>query len=89
MREPRFAEAESGVCRPFLALVYVKFQIKDAKIKDDKHFLIIWTTTPWTLVANVAVAVHPEMSYVSIKVGEETFFLAQDLSIGYWKIKYS
>jgi len=77
--ETALAEAEVEYADHSSPSVYVKFRIKDPKFKDDKHFLIIWTTTPWTLVANVAVAVHPEMSYISIKVGEETFFVAQDL----------
>ena len=40
--------------------VYVRMELKDAKDED----LLIWTTTPWTLPANLAVAVHPSMSYV-------------------------
>ena len=40
--------------------VYVRMELKDAKDED----LLIWTTTPWTLPANLAVAVHPAMSYV-------------------------
>src|SRR3989338_4429373 len=57
--ETALAEAEVEYADHSSPSVYVKFKIKDAKIKDDKHFLVIWTTTPWTLVANVAVAVHP------------------------------
>ena len=40
--------------------VYVRMELKDSKDED----LLIWTTTPWTLPANLAVAVHPGMSYV-------------------------
>jgi len=40
--------------------VYVRMELKEAKDED----LLIWTTTPWTLPANLAVAVHPGMSYV-------------------------
>ena len=40
--------------------VYVRMELRDAKDED----LLIWTTTPWTLPANLAVAVHPGMSYV-------------------------
>ena len=40
--------------------VYVRMELKDAQDED----LLIWTTTPWTLPANLAVAVHPGMSYV-------------------------
>jgi isoleucyl-tRNA synthetase len=40
--------------------------------------LLVWTTTPWTLAANVAAAVHPELTYAAVKQGEKTFWLAQD-----------
>ncbi len=62
--ETALAEAEVEYEDHTSPSIYVKFRIKDPKIKDDKHYLIIWTTTPWTLVSNVAVAVHPEYFYV-------------------------
>ena len=40
---------------------------------------IIWTTTPWTLPANLAVAFHPEYDYLAVKVGGEVFLLAKAL----------
>src|SRR4249920_2707554 len=46
--------------------VYVKFAVKDPKGKfqsDGNTFFVIWTTTPWTLPANQAIAVHPEFIY--------------------------
>ncbi len=42
--------------------VYVKF-----KLKDEDASILVWTTTPWTLISNVALAVGPEISYVKIK----------------------
>ncbi|MEM3692836.1 MAG: class I tRNA ligase family protein [Candidatus Bathyarchaeia archaeon] len=39
--------------------------------------LLIWTTTPWTLSSNVAAAVHPDITYVRARKGEETFILAK------------
>lgn len=77
--ETALAEAEVEYTDHASPSVFVKFKVIDQKFAGGKHFLIIWTTTPWTLVANVAVAVHPQLSYVSVKVGEETFFLAKDL----------
>lgn len=79
--ETALAEAEVEYADHTSPSVYVKFKITDKKFSDGEHFLVIWTTTPWTLVANVAVAVHPELSYVSIKVGEEVYFLAKDLLV--------
>src|SRR3979409_2446943 len=43
---------------------------------SKEHFLV-WTTTPWTLPANVALAVHPELDYVRAKVGAETLVLGK------------
>lgn len=53
--------------------VYVKFRL------DDGSTLLAWTTTPWTLPANTAVAVHNDIDYVEVKVGDEQFILAADL----------
>lgn len=54
--------------------IYVKFRVKG----KDNEFLVIWTTTPWTLVSNMAVMVHPNLPYVRVKVGDETWILAKD-----------
>jgi len=55
--------------------VYVKFKIK---AKKGEYFLV-WTTTPWTLPANVALAVGKEISYLKIEVGSEIWILAEAL----------
>ena len=53
--------------------VYVRF--KD-RTEPGTSFLV-WTTTPWTLISNVALAVHPEEKYVKVRVGNESFILAK------------
>ena len=53
--------------------VYVRFPIEG---RAGESFLV-WTTTPWTLPANVALAVHPELDYVRAKQGGETFVLSK------------
>jgi len=55
--------------------IYVKFKIKGS----ENLYVVIWTTTPWTLVANEAVAVHPYEKYVKVKVGDEVWILASKL----------
>ncbi|RFD27271.1 isoleucine--tRNA ligase [Mycobacterium uberis] len=40
-------------------------------------YLLIWTTTPWTLPSNLAVAVHPDVTYVEVRAGDRRFVLAQ------------
>jgi isoleucyl-tRNA synthetase len=42
-------------------------------------FLVIWTTTPWTLLANVAVAVHPDFTYTYIDTEKGRLIIAKDL----------
>ena len=55
--------------------VFVKFPLKT----DKNKFLVIWTTTPWTLPANTGVMVHPNFEYVFVKVGDEEWVLAKEL----------
>ncbi len=45
--------------------------------EPDAH-LLIWTTTPWTMVANVAAAVHPEIDYIHVRQGDKTYYLAKE-----------
>lgn len=53
--------------------VYVKFKLANGKT------LLAWTTTPWTLPANTALAVNKDLEYVEVKVANEQFVLAKDL----------
>ncbi len=53
--------------------VYVKFHLKDGRT------LLAWTTTPWTLPANTALAVNKDLIYVEVEVADETFILAKPL----------
>ena len=43
----------------------------------EKEYLLVWTTTPWTLAGNVACAVNPELTYVKAKAGGDTYFLSK------------
>jgi len=54
--------------------VFVKF-----KLVDNNASLLAWTTTPWTLPANTAVAVNKDFTYVEVTVGDERLILAKDL----------
>ncbi|MGC8601465.1 MAG: isoleucine--tRNA ligase [Thermoprotei archaeon] len=53
--------------------VYVKFRVKG---KPDEYFLV-WTTTPWTLPANSALMVNPDIDYVLARVGNEKYVIAE------------
>ncbi len=49
--------------------IYVKFPVvRDGAAPEIPEFIVIWTTTPWTLPANVAVAAHPDLPYVRMEV---------------------
>ena len=56
--------------------IYVRFPVQGAR---DTSFLV-WTTTPWTLPSNLALAAHPDVEYIFARIGGETLILAEDLA---------
>lgn len=76
------AEAEVEYKDKQSPAIDVKFTFIDNALfgVDKPVSVVIWTTTPWTLPANEAVAVHPEMDYVLAQVGNEYLLLAQALA---------
>ena len=54
--------------------IYVKFPFEDC----SNEFVVIWTTTPWTIPGDEAVTVHPSHKYVKVKVGEEIWVMAEE-----------
>jgi isoleucyl-tRNA synthetase len=60
--------------------IYVKFEVVEG-LEDlgKKASLLIWTTTPWTLPANLATCVHPHFDYVAVDVGPEIYIVAEYL----------
>ncbi|MDP8269305.1 MAG: isoleucine--tRNA ligase [Candidatus Tenebribacter davisii] len=53
--------------------VFIKFKKKG----DENTYFLAWTTTPWTLISNVALVMHPEAKYVKIKLENEYLILAK------------
>jgi len=53
--------------------LFVKFKIKNR----TNEYLLVWTTTAWTLSSNVAAAVHPDLDYVKVKKGNEYLYLSK------------
>ncbi|MCS7258489.1 MAG: isoleucine--tRNA ligase [candidate division WOR-3 bacterium] len=51
--------------------VYLRFPIKG----KHREYLLVWTTTPWTLSSNVACAVHPDLIYLKVKEGDDIYYL--------------
>lgn len=54
--------------------IYVKFKVKN----EDNTYLLIWTTTPWTLPANAFVMAHPDIEYVIVEVNGERLILSNE-----------
>ncbi|MFH1395368.1 MAG: isoleucine--tRNA ligase [Candidatus Omnitrophota bacterium] len=80
--ETALAEAEVEYEDKISPSIYVKFQVEIDRQKKFKTFFVIWTTTPWTLLANAAVALHPDFEYSFVKTGEEIWIMAKDMVKG-------
>ncbi|MFH0917858.1 MAG: isoleucine--tRNA ligase [Candidatus Omnitrophota bacterium] len=74
--ETALAEAEVEYENHTSPSVFVKFKVKEDRSWSRDSHLVIWTTTPWTLIANVAVAVHPEFNYSYIKTNKGDLIIA-------------
>ncbi len=64
--------------------IYVKFKVdpscvKKAGLEGDNLHVVIWTTTPWTLPANLAVCFHPEFEYSAVMFGSDRYIIAARL----------
>ena len=69
--------------------IHVKFYLQDSSVKKvaglaeavkgKKVAVVIWTTTPWTLPANLGIALHPEFDYAAIDVGDDVVIVAEGL----------
>ncbi len=59
--------------------VYVRFPVTGGPLAALGASLLVWTTTPWTLVSNTAVAVHPDVPYVAVRTGDEVLVVAEPL----------
>ncbi|MEW6139732.1 MAG: isoleucine--tRNA ligase [Thermodesulfobacteriota bacterium] len=79
------AEAEVEYMDASAPSIYVRFPAKDdfstvlPTVKGKNTYVVIWTTTPWTIPANLAVALHPDESYAVVEVADEAFILAERL----------
>jgi len=61
--------------------ITIRFRLKD----DPEVSVLAWTTTPWTLPSNMALAVGPDIDYVKVKDGDDTFILAESRLHAYYK----
>src|SRR3954463_5006967 len=78
--ESALAEAEIEYADKRSASIYVAFPVKDGKgVLSTDEKIIIWTTTPWTIPANLGISVHPELEYSVVAVDGEKFVVASAL----------
>lgn len=78
--ETALAEAEVEYADHKSPSIYVKFPVKDGKgILPQDAFVVIWTTTPWTIPANVAICLNPNFTYCLLKVGDEKWIVGKPL----------
>lgn len=78
--ESALAEAEIEYKDKTSTSIYVAFQVKDGKGKlPEDAAIVIWTTTPWTLPANLGISLHPDYDYVLVEAAGRKFVLAQGL----------
>jgi isoleucyl-tRNA synthetase len=79
------AEAEVEYADSSTPSIFVRFPAKDdfstkiPELKGKKVYVVIWTTTPWTIPANLAIAVHPDETYAAVEAGDAVYILAERL----------
>ncbi len=80
------AEAEVEYADETSPSIFVRFPLPDPKVRDvfpmadpARTYAAIWTTTPWTLPDNMAVAAHPDFDYALVAAGGDFYILAKDL----------
>ena len=83
------AEAEVEYREHTSPSVYVKFPLKsdptliDPALEGKLVSVVIWTTTPWTLPANLGIAVHPDFDYSAVETGENVYIVASELAAAF------
>ncbi|MBT2598783.1 MULTISPECIES: isoleucine--tRNA ligase [unclassified Oceanobacillus] len=78
--ESALAEAEIEYQDKRSPSIYVAFEVKDgqALLSGGEKF-IIWTTTPWTLPANLGISLHADLTYIVVQVEDEKYIIAEAL----------
>ncbi|WP_026692103.1 isoleucine--tRNA ligase [Peribacillus kribbensis] len=78
--ESALAEAEIEYYDKRSASIYVGFPVKDGKnVLEEGTEIVIWTTTPWTIPANLGISVHPDLEYSVVAVDGKKYVIAEAL----------
>ncbi len=85
--ESALAEAEIEYYDVKATTIYLAFKVANGKnILSTNDEVVIWTTTPWTIPANLAVCVNPLFDYVLLKSNDRNFVVAKELQEGFLKL---
>lgn len=78
--ETALAEAEIEYADMKSASIHVKFKVRDGKgILPADAYVVIWTTTPWTIPSNLAICIHPDFDYSLIAIKGEKWLIATEM----------
>ncbi|WP_100330842.1 isoleucine--tRNA ligase [Bacillus xiapuensis] len=78
--ESALAEAEIEYQDKRSPSIYVAFSVKDGKgVLEEGVNIVIWTTTPWTIPANLGISVHPQLTYVVVEAAGNKYLVAEAL----------
>ena len=79
--ETALAEAEVEYDDKRSASIYVRFPVCNGRgvLPEKDTYVVIWTTTPWTLPANLAICLHPDYRYVLVRTDREQYLVAEEL----------
>ncbi|MGQ9557402.1 MAG: isoleucine--tRNA ligase [Desulfurispora sp.] len=83
--ETALAEAEVEYSDKKSPSIYVAFAVQDGRglVPEQDTSFVIWTTTPWTLLANLAICLHPEFTYVLLDCGGKKYVVARELAASF------
>jgi len=84
--ETALAEAEVEYADHSSPAIYVRFPLTDSRLRERfpqtdpaRTYIVIWTTTPWTLPGNLAIALHPDFAYALVEAEGNFYIMAAEL----------
>lgn len=84
--ESALAEAEIEYKDVKSPTIFVKFQVLDGKgVLDQDAAFVIWTTTPWTIPANLAICLHPDFTYALVKSEKGNLIVLEEMVDALWE----
>ena len=86
--ETALAEAEIEYEEKTSSSIYVKFPVMEGQglLENKDTYFVIWTTTPWTIPANLAICLHPDFVYNLLVVGQEKYLVVQELQDSFLEV---